>query len=105
MSTKTSLSSVNLEMVSRATGLDVKAIEEAAGLLEGKKIAFVIGHGISLQRYGTQAMDAIVNLALMTGSAGNRGGGFYGIARENNEVGAWDMGTVPDALPGRQAHL
>ena len=98
-----SLSSINFEMVSRATGLDVKAIEEAAGLLRGKKIAFVIGHGISLQRYGPQTIDAIINLALMTGSAGNRGGGFYGIARENNEIGAWDMGTVPDALPGRQA--
>jgi predicted molibdopterin-dependent oxidoreductase YjgC len=98
-----SLSSIDFERVSLATGLDVKAIEEAAGLLAGKKIAFVIGHGISLQRCGFQAMDAIVNLALMTGSAGGRGGGFYGIARENNEVGAWDMGTVPDALPGRQA--
>jgi formate dehydrogenase alpha subunit len=47
-------------------------------------------------------MDALINLALMTGSAGNGGSGFFGIARENNEAGAWDMGSVPDALPGRQ---
>lgn len=99
---QTSLSSVNLEMVSRMTGLDVNAIEEAAELLAGKKIAFVIGHGIALQRWGPQAMDAIINLALLTGSAGNRGAGFFGIVRENNEAGAWDMGSVPDALPGRQ---
>jgi len=98
-----SLSSLDLEKVSRATGLKVKALDQAAGLLAGKKIAFVIGHGIALQRDGFQAMDAIINLALMTGSLGDSGGGFYGIARENNEAGAWDMGTVPDALPGRQA--
>jgi predicted molibdopterin-dependent oxidoreductase YjgC len=98
-----SLASLDLEKVSRATGLEVKAIDQAAGLLAGKKIAFVLGHGIALQRGGLQAMDAIMNLALMTGSVGGGGCGFYGIARENNEVGAWDMGTVPDALPGRQA--
>lgn len=97
-----SLSSLNLEMVSRVTGLDLDAMEEAAKLLAGKKIAFVIGHGIALQRCGPQVMDAIINLALMTGSAGNGGAGFFGVARENNEAGAWDMGSVPDALPGRQ---
>jgi formate dehydrogenase alpha subunit len=99
---QSSLSAVNLEMVSRVTGLDANAIEEAAGLLAGKKIAFVIGHGTTLQSCGPHAMDALINLALMTGSAGNRGAGFFGIARENNEAGAWDMGSVPDALPGRQ---
>jgi predicted molibdopterin-dependent oxidoreductase YjgC len=99
---KTSLSFIDLEMVSRMTGLEVNAIEQAAELLAGKKIAFVIGHGIALQRCGPQVMDAVINLALMTGSAGNRGTGFFGIVRENNEAGAWDMGSVPDALPGRQ---
>jgi formate dehydrogenase (NADP+) alpha subunit len=98
---RASLSSLDFERVSGVTGLDVKAVEEAASLLAGKKIAFVIGHGISLQRNWFPAMDGAVNLALMTGSLGNENSGFYMIARENNEVGAWDMGTVPDALPGR----
>jgi len=77
-------------------------MEEAAELLAGKKVAFVIGHGISLQRHGIEAVDAIVNLSLLTGSARGQGGGLYAIARENNEAGAWDMGTVPDAFPGRE---
>jgi formate dehydrogenase alpha subunit len=98
-----SLASIDLEKVSRVTGLEMKAIDQAAGLLAGKKIAFVMGHGIALQRDGFQVMDAIMNLALLTGSVGGGGGGFYGIVRENNEAGAWDMGTVPDALPGRRA--
>jgi formate dehydrogenase (NADP+) alpha subunit len=97
-----SLSFLDLERVCEVTGLDVKAVEEAAGLLAGKKITFVIGHGIFLQPHGLEVVDGAVNLALMTGSVGNKASGFYMIARENNEAGAWDMGTVPHALPGRR---
>jgi formate dehydrogenase alpha subunit len=97
-----SLSSLDLERVARETGLDVKVMEEAAGLMEGRRIAFVIGHGISEQRHGLHAIDAIINLSLLTGSLGGKGIGLYPIAWENNEAGAWDMGAVPDALPGRR---
>ena len=96
------LSSLDLERVSRITGLEIKLMEEAANLIEGKKMAFVIGHGILQQRYGTLAMDALLNLALMTGSLGGGGKGLYFLARDNNQVGAWDMGAVPDFLPGRR---
>jgi formate dehydrogenase alpha subunit len=97
-----SLSSLDLERVSRETGLGIEVMEEAAGLMEGRRVAFVIGHGISGQRYGLHAIDAIINISLMTGSLGGKGMGLYPIARENNEAGAWDMGTVPDAFPGRR---
>jgi len=48
-------------------------------------------------------MDALINLALMTGSLGEKGRGLYLLGTENNQIGAWDMGTVPDFLPGRQS--
>ena len=98
-----SLSLVDLKKVSRVTGLNIELMEKAADLIEGKKIAFVIGHGIMQQRYGTLAMDALLNLALMTGSLGGEGQGLYLLARENNQIGAWDMGAVSDLLPGRQS--
>jgi formate dehydrogenase alpha subunit len=98
-----SLSSVDLKRVSRVTGLDIELMEKAADLIEGKKIAFVIGHGIMQQRYGTLAMDTLLNLALMTGSLSGDVQGIYLLARENNQMGAWDMGAVPDFLPGRQS--
>ncbi len=97
-----SLSGLDLEKVCRVTGVEMAVMEETADLLKGKKIAFVIGHGILQQKYGTSAMDALINLALMTGSLGGDNKGFYLIARENNEAGALDMGTVPDFLPGRR---
>jgi len=71
------LFSLDIERVSRVTGIEIEMIERAADLLEGKKITFVIGHGILQQRYGVLAISALLNLALMTGS-------------------------LPDLLPGRQ---
>jgi len=97
-----SLSFLDLNKVCEVTGLDGAAVEEAVRLLGGKRITFVIGHGILLQQQGIEAVDGTVNLALLTGSVGNETSGFYVVTRENNEAGAWDMGTVPDALPGRR---
>lgn len=97
------LSALDLERVCRVTGVDKAAIDKTADILKGKRIAFVVGHGIMQQGYGIQSMEALVNLSLMTGSLGSEGGGFYVLARENNHLGAWDVGAVPEYLPGRQS--
>jgi formate dehydrogenase alpha subunit len=96
------LSAFDLEKACRVTGVDRVSMERAADLLKDNKIAFVIGNGILQQKFGASAMDAVINLALMTGSLIGENKGFTIIARENNEVGALDMGTVPDLLPGRR---
>jgi len=96
------LASVDLHAVSCITGIDQDLMQRVADVIEGKKIAFVVGHGVLLQKFGFKSMDALLNLALMTGSLGGEGKGFYFLARENNEMGAWDMGAVPDFFPGRQ---
>ncbi|HBF43719.1 MAG TPA: hypothetical protein DDW42_08865 [Desulfobacteraceae bacterium] len=98
-----SLSALDLERVSRVTGVDIVSMERAADLMKGRKTAFVIGHGILQQKNGTSAMDALINLALMTGNLGGENRGFYFIAKENNEAGALDMGTNSGCLPGRQS--
>jgi formate dehydrogenase alpha subunit len=95
------LMAFDLERASQSTGLDADLLEEAADQLAGKRIAFVVGQGILLQRNGVQAMHALLNLALMTGSLGDQGTGVCILPPENNGIGAWDMGTVPDSLPGR----
>ena len=99
------LSSIDLERVCRVTGLDMEVMERAADLIEGKKVAFMIGQGILQQRHGIPAVDALLNLALMTGSLSGDGKGLYLLAKENNQMGAWDMGSVPDFLPSRQPLL
>lgn len=79
----------------------MQQLNAMAELIKEKRIAFVIGHGILQQRYGTHALGAILNLSLMTGSLGTQGAGLYLLARESNQNGAMDMGAVPDLLPGR----
>ncbi len=96
------LASLDLQKASRVTGLNLDLMEKTADLLKGKRISFVVGQGVLQQRHGIQTMDALINLALLTGSLGDEGRGVYFLAMENNQFGAWDMGTVPDFLPGRQ---
>jgi predicted molibdopterin-dependent oxidoreductase YjgC len=98
-----SLVSLDPENINRLTGLDQATLASAVDLLQHKKIAFLVGSTILQQPYGRQTIEALVNLSLMTGSLESNAAGIHVIARENNLVGAWDMGTVPDALPGRQA--
>jgi len=95
------LSSLDMKKICRLTGLEMQQVNAMAALLKEKRVAFVIGHGILQQRYGTHTLGAILNLSLMTGSLGAEGAGIYILARENNQNGAMDMGTIPDLLPGR----
>jgi formate dehydrogenase alpha subunit len=98
-----SLSSLDMEKISRLTQLEMAALNKTAELLKGKKIAIVVGHGVIQQKYGSHTLGAILNLSLITGSLGGAGVGVYVLARENNQLGAMDMGAVSDLLPGRQA--
>ncbi|MGD2100136.1 MAG: molybdopterin-dependent oxidoreductase [Desulfobacterales bacterium] len=95
------LSSLDMDKVCRRTGLQMQQLKAMAALLKEKRIAFVIGHGILQQRHGVHTLGAVLNLSLMSGSLGKPGAGIYILARENNQNGAMDMGTVPDLLPGR----
>jgi formate dehydrogenase alpha subunit len=98
---KKALASIDRKKISQNAGIDDESLKMAAAILKGKKISFVIGDGFQLQRYGMESMEALLNLSLMTGSIGYKGAGFYVLAGENNTLGAWDMGAVPDSLPGR----
>ena len=43
---------------------------------------------------------SLVNLALLSGNIGRPGTGLYPMRRGANEQGAWDVGCIPDRLPG-----
>jgi formate dehydrogenase (NADP+) alpha subunit len=96
------LSSLDLDRVCRITGLNWGQMERATDLLKGRRISVVLGQGIFQQRYADHTMGALLNLLLITGSLGARTAAFYIAAKENNLVGAMDMGVVPGYLPGRQ---
>jgi formate dehydrogenase alpha subunit len=97
------LSTFDLDRACRMTGLGRDSLNAVADLLHGKKIAFVVGNGVLQQKYGRYVLDAILNLSMLTGSLGSEAAAIYMMAKENNQVGAMDMGAAPDLLPGRHA--
>ena len=89
--------------IENVTGVKWADIIQTARLLEGKhKTSIVYGNGLIQQVYGTAAVTALINLALLTGITDEDGGGFYKLLGENNAQGACDMGSLPNYLPGYQ---
>ncbi|MCF8036135.1 MAG: molybdopterin-dependent oxidoreductase, partial [Desulfobacteraceae bacterium] len=80
-----------------------KAAERAADLLAGNKIAILLGGDLMERDHGVQTADAAFDLALATGSLAAANGGIFIASPESNTNGAFDMGMVPDMLPGRYA--
>jgi formate dehydrogenase alpha subunit len=86
--------------VQEITGIHARDLTKAARFLAGAEQASIVyGNGITQQVNGAGAVSAIANLAMLTGNAG-RWGGIFALQRENNALGACDMGALPDFLPG-----
>lgn len=97
-----SVSATDVEQTAVRCGLSKSAFEKAAAQIAGKQIAFVLNTTLLEQAHGQAVVDAVFNLALATGSLSGSKGCFYLLSGENNTNGAFDMGTVPDCLPGRR---
>ncbi len=61
------------------------------------------GTGITHHYHATEAVQALANLAMLTGSLGREGAGLCPLAGQNNVQGACDMGALPNMLPGYQS--
>lgn len=90
----------DLERGSRITGVDAKAIEEAAILYGTSKSIIFYAMGITQHTQGTQNVQAVANLALLTGNVGIKGTGIAPLRGQNNVQGSSDMGALCDLLPG-----
>ena len=67
-----------------------------------KKRAIVFGSGVTQHTFGLETVKALCNLALLTGETEKEGGGLYPLITQNNAQGVFDMGGVPEFLPGYQ---
>lgn len=101
---KASLKPLTLAGVEKASGVGKAEIESAARFLAGMgPLAVIFGTGVTQQADGIECVKALVDLALLTGSVGRRGGGLFPIQMDCNGMGASDMGCLPDFLPGYQS--
>ena len=95
------LHSLEMERIAEITHVSTEAIAEAArlfGQAETGAIVYALDNiPGELQR---DCVRALVDLALVTGNVGKPGSGLYPMRQGTNEQGAWDVGCLPDRLPG-----
>jgi formate dehydrogenase major subunit len=89
------------ERAASICGVDAEAIRKAARLYAGYSPAMSV-HGLGLTEHvqGTDAVAALINLALLTGNIGKPGAGINPLRGQNNVQGAAHMGCDPGVLPG-----
>jgi predicted molibdopterin-dependent oxidoreductase YjgC len=80
-------------------GVRPEAIEEAA-ITYGRAKAAMTLYSTGVEARGAETVEAVVNLALLTGNLGREGAGLLPLAEHNNLQGGCDMGMLPDYLPG-----
>jgi predicted molibdopterin-dependent oxidoreductase YjgC len=91
------------EAVAAETGVTVEDIERAAYLYAtGGPAAALFGLEGATPGTLMSATKAIANLALVTGNVGVPNAGVMPLYEGANEQGAYDMGAVPNALPGHE---
>jgi formate dehydrogenase alpha subunit len=95
------LHALDLEEVSHLTHVSQSDITEAARLY-GQADAAAIVYALDnvpadLQR---DCVRSLIAMGLVTGNLGKSGSGLYPMRQGANEQGAWDMGCLPDRLPG-----
>ncbi len=80
-------------------GVPAEQIESAAILYAQAKAASVL-YSTSMEDRSREAIQAAVNLVLLTGNLGKKGAGLFSLCEQNNLQGVCDLGMLPDRLPG-----
>ena len=97
------LDSLDMDQVIVATNVPQSAIEEAArafGEADNSAIVYALDN-IPEDLQG-DCVQALVNLALLTGNIGKPGTGLFPLRPGANEQGAYDVGCAPNRLPGNR---
>ena len=85
------------------TGVPADQIVEAARLYgQAGNAAIFWAMGITQSSHGVDNVQALANLALLTGNFGRPGTGVNPLRGQNNVQGACDMGGLPNVITGYQ---
>jgi len=92
------------EYVEKITGLSLSNLRETAIMYSHSKASMIIyGMGITQHVNGTDTVQALANLAMLTGNIGRESTGIIPLIGQNNMQGACDMGVLPDYYSGYQS--
>jgi len=97
------LAAYSPELVEEISGVPADKLREAARAFgTAARGAIFYSMGITQHSHGTEHVQAISNLALLTGNLGRPGTGVNPLRGQNNVQGACDMGALPDVYTGYQ---
>jgi formate dehydrogenase alpha subunit len=86
------------------TGVPAKLIVQAARIYGRAGCAAIFwAMGITQSSHGVDNVQALANLALLTGNFGKPGSGVNPLRGQNNVQGACDMGGLPNVITGYQS--
>jgi predicted molibdopterin-dependent oxidoreductase YjgC len=86
------------------SGVPADLIDEAARMYAGADSAAIFwAMGITQSSHGVDNVQALANLALLTGNFGRPGTGVNPLRGQNNVQGACDVGGLPNVLTGYQS--
>jgi len=92
------------EYVEKNTGLPFSSLREIALMYSHSKSSMIIyGMGITQHINGTDSVQALANLAMLTGNIGRESTGVNPLIGQSNMQGACDMGVLPDYYSGYQS--
>ncbi|MDP7260151.1 MAG: molybdopterin-dependent oxidoreductase, partial [Anaerolineales bacterium] len=98
-----SLAQYTPEFVAEMTGVPSQEIASVARLYATNRPGGIFfAMGIAQHTHGTDNVNAISNLALLTGNVGKPSSGVNPLRGQNNVQGACDMGGLPNVYPGYQ---
>jgi formate dehydrogenase major subunit len=79
------------------TGIPAEELEQAARLYaEAGSASILWGLGVTEHKYGSEVVQLLCNLAMMTGKVGKPGSALLPLRGQNNVQGSSDMGALPD---------
>jgi formate dehydrogenase major subunit len=87
------------EVVEEISGVPAGDLEAAAHIYaEAAEACVVWGLGVTEHRYGSEVVQLICNLAMLTGKVGRPGSALLPLRGQNNVQGSSDMGALPDTF-------
>jgi formate dehydrogenase major subunit len=85
------------EAVQEITGIPANQLERAAHIYgEAGSASILWGLGVTEHKYGSEVVQLLCNLAMMTGKVGKAGSALLPLRGQNNVQGSSDMGALPD---------
>jgi formate dehydrogenase alpha subunit len=98
---KQAVSQLSWKTIESHTGLKPEPFKAAAAeLFSADRTVALVGPGVTQAEAGYDTMMLLADLMRLTGRLVRPGSGLAPLAEENNELGAIEMGTVPNRLPG-----